>query len=468
MTIWEPQITAGNGPRYVAIANAIARDVESGVLPEGTQLPTHRELAERLGVTVGTVTRGYAEAERRGLTVGEVGRGTFVRARRDPEDFGWRDAAHTGSETGVIDLSLACPWVPPDGEEGRLLAQTLEQIARSRDLDELMVYNPTTALPRHRAIAAEWIGAMGLETSPERIVVTNGAQHAMTVVLATLLRPGDTLMTAELTYPGLKALGQMLGLRLHGVAMDEEGIVPEALDKACDGAPARALYVVPTIQNPTSATMSESRRRDIADVARKHGLVVVEDEIHVALHQTRLPPLAVFAPERTLHITTLCKWATFGLRIGFIAAPDRVVERLRSGVRSSLWMPAPLMTEVATRWIADGTADRLGERKLVELTARHALVREILGSRFEVLTDPRSLHLWLPLPAPLRSDECVAQARQRGVWIAGAEAFTIGRDVPHAVRVSIAAVPHRAELRRGLEILAEVLDGAADPCTQIL
>ena len=419
-------------------------------------------------MTVGTVTRGYAEAERRGLTAGEVGRGTFVRSRPEPEDFGWREAAHVGRDDGVVDMSLACPWLPPDGEEGRLLGQTLEQISRSPGLDELLVYNPDTAPLRQRAIAAEWISSLGVPTSPDRVVVTNGAQHAMTVILATLLRPGETLLTAALTYPGLKSVAQMLGLTLEGVAMDEEGIVPEALAAACERVSARALYCVPTMQNPTSATMSVGRRRAVAEVAQKHGLIVIEDQIHVAPHHDRLPPVASFAPDRTLHISTLCKWATFGLRIGFIAAPERVIDRLRSGVRSSLWMPAPLMTEVATRWLTDGTAEHLGNRKLEELAARHEIVEEVFGGRFRVRSDPRSLHLWIELPEPLRSDECVAQARQRGVWLAGAEAFAVGREVPHAVRVSIATVPDRAELRRGLEILAEILDGHAEPCIQIL
>jgi DNA-binding transcriptional MocR family regulator len=468
MTMWTPEIVSGDIPRYAAIADAIARGVERGELQDGSKLPTHRELAERLGVTVGTVTRGYAEAERRGLTVGEVGRGTFVRSRREPEDFGWRDAARPGLAKGEIDLSLACPWIPPDGEEGRVLARTLEEISKGQRLDELMAYESTTALARHRAVAAEWVSGMGLGVRPDQIVVTNGAQHAMTVVLATLLRSGDTLLTAELTYPGLKSVALMLGLDLRGVAMDDQGIVPEALDAACREHGARAVYCVPTIQNPTSATMSEERREAVARVAVEHGLIVVEDEIHVAPDPERLRPLAAFAPEQTLHITTLCKWATFGLRIGFVAAPGRVVERLRSGVRSSLWMPAPLMAEIATRWIADGTADRLGRRKLEELRARHQLVREVFRGRFEVRTDPRSLHLWVPLPEPLRYDECVTQARQRGVHVAGADAFAVGRDVPHAIRVSIASVPNRDELRRGLEVLAEILEGHAHPVAQIL
>jgi DNA-binding transcriptional MocR family regulator len=466
MTMWMPDLEVGR-PRYLAIADAIARDVAAGSLPEGARLPTHRKLADALGVTVGTVTRGYAEAERRGLTTGEVGRGTFVR-QADVEDFGWADAA-TREETraSVIDMSLACPWVPPDGTEGRMLADSLSRIAQSRSLDELMVYYPSSALLRHRTVAADWLRRLGVDVTPEQVVVTNGAQHAMTVILAALVRPGGTLVTEELTYPGLKSVAQMLGLQVRGVPLDGEGIVPDALDEACTESPAQALYCVPTIQNPTGATMSETRRRDIAQVARKHGLIIVEDEIHVALSDERLPPIASFAPERTLHITTLCKWVTFGLRIGFVAAPDRAVERIRSGVRSSLWMPAPLMAELATRWIVDGTAEKLAAHKRAELEARHAIVHDVLaGHRID--SDPRSLHLWVHLPEPLRSDECVARARQRGVLIAGAEAFTVGRDVPHAVRVSIASVPRREDVRRGLEVLAAILDGASDPVAQIL
>jgi len=468
MTFWKPDLGELSGPRYMAIADAIARDIASGVLPDGTQLPTHRDLAEYLGVTVGTVTRGYGEAERRGLIVGEVGRGTFVRAAAERPGFHWPDAARERGAAGVVDMSLALPWLPPDGEEGRLMAATLAEIAAGgRPLDELMTYNPATALRRHREIAARWIGAQGHDVDPGQIVVTNGAQHAIIVILAALLQPGDTLLTAELTYPGVKAVAQMLGLQARGVALDEEGIVPEALDAACREQPARALYVVPTVQNPTGVTMSEERRRRIAEVAAGHGLLILEDEIHVAMRQEPITPIACFAPERTLHITTLCKWATFGLRVGFVAAPEALVERIRSAVRSSLWMTAPLMVEVAARWIEDGTAERLARRKLQELEARYRIVEEVLGSA-DYDINPRSLHIWLRLPDGVRSDEFVDRARQRGVRVAGAEAFAVGREVPAAVRVAIAAVPERDELRRGLEILAELLAGDLDPCVHIV
>jgi DNA-binding transcriptional MocR family regulator len=468
MTIWSPRLGESDGPIYVAIADAIARDITEGVLPRGTRLPTHRDLALRLGVTVGTVSRGYAEAERRGLTVGEVGRGTFVRGAKDSDDFGWGDLVLPREDPDVVDMSLACPWIPPDGRDGRELARTLTEIAEARPLDDLLRYDAMSAQDRHRAAAAAWIARTGLETTPDRVVVTGGAQHAMTVILASLLRPGDTLLTGELTYAGLRSVAQMLGLRLRGVALDEHGIVPEHLDRVCDDARPQALYCVPTIQNPTGVTMPADRRQALAAVARKHGLIILEDEIHVAHDEVRIPPIAEYAPERTIHITTLSKWVTFGLRVGFVVAPERALGRIRSGVRSTMWMTPPLMVEVATRWLSDGTAERMAGHKLEELEARHELAREVLGEWYPECTHPHSLHLWVRLPDTLRSDECVEQARQRGVLLAGAEAFTVGREIPAAVRVSIAAVPERALLRRGLQVLKDILDEGPCCALQIL
>lgn len=465
MTMWTPALQKDR-PRYLAIAEAIERDIAAGTLSEGEQLPTHRDLADRLGVTVGTVTRGYAEAGRRGLTTGEVGRGTFVK-RSEPEEFGWRDAAQSPG-AGVIDMSLALPWVPPDGSDGVELARTLQEMAEVRQLDELLKYSPQTAMSRHRAAAAAWIGRLGVELSADRIVVTSGAQHAMTVILASFMGPGDELATADLTYPGLRAAARMLGIPIRGIGMDGEGIIPEALDEACASGRITALYCVPTLQNPTAVTMSEARRAAIAEVARSHRLLILEDEIHVSFPDHVASPVAAHAPERTLLITTLSKWAAFGLRVGFVAAPERLVERLQSAVRSSLWQTAPLMTEVAVRWITDGTAERMARLKLAELAERHRIAREVFGGQFDLQTDPTALHLWVHLPEPQRSDECVAQAKQRGVLIAGAEAFAVGRTVPPAVRVSIAQTPHREDLRRGLEILRDIFAGRSEPYAQIL
>ena len=465
MTIWRPNIEEGASPLYLAIADAIQNDVEAGVLSVGTRLPTHRDLADYVGVTVGTVSRGYAEAERRGLTSGEVGRGTFVRGH-DIEGHGWNAAPR--SEAGaVIDMSLATPWSIP--AEGELLATTLRQIAEEPGLNDLLRYEPETASLSQRTAAASWITRNGMPAKAERTIVTVGAQHAMTVLFSTLLRPGDTVLAGELTYPGMKGIAQMLGLRIRGVPMDEEGLLPDALEVACRESSPKALYCVPTIQNPTCAIMSQERRHEVARVAQAHDLLIVEDDVHGFSLEDAPRPLSLAAPERSIHLSTISKSVTFGLRTGFIVAPDPLVERIRAGVRSTVWMPAPLTTEVTARWLTDGTADHIAAVKREEVRARNALVREVLGTRYDLVGHEAALHFWLRLPEPWRSDECVAQAKQRGVLVAGAEAFAVGRrNVPHAVRVCIGSVPHRDDLRRGLEILGEVLEGCCDPCANIL
>ena len=465
MTIWLPQIEKGATPLYQAIADALQQDLELGVLSIGARLPTHRSLAEYLGVTVGTVSRAYAEAERRGLTAGEVGRGTFVRGEK-VEDHGWA-AASTSEAGGVIDLSLATPWSIPG--EGDLLANTLRQMADEPQLGSLLHYDPESASLSQRAAAAAWITRNGMPATAEQTIVTVGVQHAMTVLFSTLLRPGDTVLTEELTYPGMKGMAQMLGLRLRGVAMDEEGLRPDALEAACRESSPKALYCVPTIQNPTCAVMSQERRHEIARVARMHDLLIVEDDVHAFLLAHPPKALSVAAPERSIHLSALSKSVTFGLRTGFIVAPNPIVERIRAGVRSTIWMPSPLTTELTTRWLADGTADHIAATKRNEVRARNALAREVLGSRYDLSGHEAALHFWLRLPEPWRSDECVAQARQRGVLVAGADAFAVGRrGVPHAVRVCMGSVPRREDLRHGLEILGEVLEGHSDTYANIL
>ncbi len=463
MTIYRPYLQTNGEPRYIALADAIARDIEAGVLAPGDQLPTHRDLATRLGVSIGTVTRGYAEAERRGLISGEVGRGTFVRAA-DPAD-GWGGA---GRESGVIDLSLALPWTLGE-EEGRLLAETLQAVTREADMVELLQYQPGSATPRHRMQAASWLVQGGVPAQPETVVLTAGAQHALTVVLATFLRPGDTLAVEELTYPGVKALAQMLGLRLRGIALDGEGLVPESLDRICREGPVRALYCVPTAQNPTSVTMSEERRRRIIEVAQAHDLLVIEDDVHGMLVDTERTPLAAMAPERTVHIATVSKALAFGLRTALVAMPETMVDRMLVGVRSTMWMVPPLMVDVTLRWLNDEHALALARRKREEMAERQALVEAMLGSRCTVTSAPGAIHAWVQLPEPWRSDELVAHARQRDVLVAGAEAFLVGRGpVPHAVRLAVGTVRDRAELRSALQVLDDVLAGATSPLASIV
>ncbi|MBX6321736.1 MAG: PLP-dependent aminotransferase family protein, partial [Rhodospirillaceae bacterium] len=293
MTMWVPQLSGRSGPRYVAIAEALAEDVRGGRLRPGDRLPTHRELAYRLGVTVGTVTRAYAEAERRGLVRGEVGRGTYVLG--PPAAMPWQ-AARGRTEAAPpasIDLSTNIAW-PGDAEAD--LARTLARLAEG-DLAGLLGYQPAGALPAHRAAAAAWIALeRGMPVAPEQVLVTGGGQQAMAVALTALARPGDLVLTEQLTYPGMRVLANRLHLRLQGVAMDEDGLIPEAFAAACRAGAPRVLYCMPSVQNPTGALMPEARRRAIAEIALDHDVAIVEDDVYGFLAPDGPAPLSVHAP----------------------------------------------------------------------------------------------------------------------------------------------------------------------------
>jgi DNA-binding transcriptional MocR family regulator len=374
VTSWAPEIDGRDGPRYVALAEALADDVASGRLSAGQRLPTHRDLADRLGVTVGTISRAYAEAARRGLVSGEVGRGTFVRGRVAPaEAFILRNQR----EPGVIDLGQNHPPPRVDASLRAAFEPALVALARRDDAGGLFEYPRDGGGEADRAAGAAWLGRVGLLARAENVLVSSGSQHGITTVLGTLLTPGDLLLTEELTYAGLKSVASLLHLRLRGLPMDGEGVLPDALDQACRAGSPRAVYLVPTVHNPTVATMSERRRLEIVEVARRHGVAIVEDDIHALLPEDRPRPIASFAPELTYYLMSTSKTIAAGLRVSYILAPDGMFARLAATLRAIAWGASPFMAALATSWIEDGTADALVADRRRRAPARQERAAEL-------------------------------------------------------------------------------------------
>lgn len=450
MTIWSPTL-AYAGPRYRALVEALAQDIAEGRLPAGTRLPPQRDLAYRLGVTVGTVSRAYALAAQRGLVSGEVGRGTFVLAAAP---VGRANRVSDGAED-AIKLTINAP---PDPYYRTVLAERLAELAaRSGTTFDFWGYTPKAGLLEHRAAGASWIGGVGVEAAPERTLLTGGAHQAIVVAFAALARPGDRVLIEALAYSGVCHVAERCGVRLHGLAMDDEGLLPEALAAACRADGARLLFVNPTAHNPTTGTMSVARREAIVALARRHDLIVIEDDVYGRLPEERLPPLAALAPERTVYIGSASKSVAPGLRLGVLLSPPQLVQRLADAQHDLFLTCPPLMAELFTQLIRDGTAEQLAARQRQEAMVRQRLAREVLGARAHA-AQPTSYHLWLPLPPPWRTAEFIEHVSERGVLVDPATAFAVDRArAPHAVRVSLSAAASHDRLRRGLQVLAEAL-----------
>jgi DNA-binding transcriptional MocR family regulator len=463
--MWRPDLKAFAGPRYLAIVSAIAEDVERGNLKAGDQMPTHRDLAGVLGVTTGTITRAYSEAAKRGLLVGETGRGTFVRASLFQDAF---PGPPSSEDDELIDMSLNIPPLSVGDPLGQALSNALARLAERPGLSALMSYQLAVGLERHRAAGAAWVARFGLKTDAQQVLICTGALHAMTVVFSTLTKPGDSVFTESLTYPGMKNLAHLLRLRLKGLPTDAEGIIPEAFDEACRHDSAKILYTIPTLQNPLGMIMPEARRRRLAAIAVAHNVAIIEDDVHSFMLSSPPPPVSSFAPESSYYIQSTSKSIAPGMRIGYLVAPERMVEPLATSLRATVWMAAPLMAEIASEWMRDGTADRLIEQKRSEASARQSMAREALAG-FQFDAHPLSFHLWLHLPEPWRSNEFAAQLQRRGVVVTAAEAFVPGREEsPHAVRVCVGAPRSRAQLEKGLRIVRTVLQETPDPCLSIV
>lgn len=455
--IWKPRIDQGERPRYQAIVSALAADLRAGRLRGGDRLPAQRSLALALGVNLTTVMRAIAEARRLGLVVGLHGRGTFVQSAR-------RGLA-TGelADSVLIDLTSNLPpedWADRDrGRPGlakRLVAEVAE-LGRGQAARGWLRYAPRGGSPADRHAGQAWLARRGVQMDVERVVVTGGADHALFLALLALTQPGDTILTEDLTYPGLRAMAAMLGRSVAPVRSDTHGLDPDDVRTVCRARKPVLLFCTPTLQNPTTAILSPSRRKALASVAQEHGLVILEDDVYGALVGTGPAPIATLAPDLTVYLTSLSKCLAPGLRVGYVAtASDALAAKLSAIARATTWSPPALTSTVAARWIQDGTADSALTVIRREIETRHGFaVRALVGYRLQ--SHPAAPHLWLSLPRGWSRAAFVERARGNGVAVLASDVFATTTAAPEAVRVCLGAASDAQEARRAAMILAMTL-----------
>ncbi len=452
---WYPLALAEGRPVYRAIVDALAADVRSGVLPAGTRLPTQRRLATLLGVTPGTVARAYSEAERRRLVQGEVGRGTFILDRDGGALSGL--ATDMGGK-GSLDLGLNHPPVHPGSVVERALAETLTRFGGRLDLDALLDIDAPRGSLVHREAVLPWIRRVLPDASADQLIICSGAQHALTVALTELTEPGDRLAVEAYSYPGLMQVARKQHLELVPIAIDEYGLDPVALAQALKAGPLRALYCIPTMQNPTCAVMPPARRLEIAALALEHGLPVIEDDVYGPLSEQPLQPIAAHLPELGYYVTNTSKSLAPGLRVGFLHAPAARISELETVVKENCWMVPPLMVEIVAAWITDGTADLILEQRRKEAAERQELAARVL-SGYSLQRHRNGFHAWLSLPRPWTAAAFSSAASALGVHLAPTAAFdaTPGAAEEH-VRLCVGKESRIERLSQALETLRGLLE----------
>lgn len=445
MIYWTPRFSSKVKTKYMQIVEALAEDIENGLLIDGTRLPSQRQIAKALAIDLTTVTRALNEAASRGLIEAKRGDGTHVRQTSQQQEGA---QAHS-------DLDLSMNSAPQPAYLNKKFAQIL---------NDLLLNKPGLSLgyqdySQHDLYAASlWLKPrLGL-IEKERIVIAAGAQNALFSLCNLLFKPDSLICAGEFTYPGLKAIAANQRLRLKPLATDDEGIIPAAFSELCKQEAPAGIYLIPTLDNPTTAIMSDVRREEIIAIARQFEVKIIEDDPYSALVKHAPEAFVVKAPERTWHISTLSKSLSPSLRVAYVISPGlQEREQLAMMLRTTSLMPSPLTLALATTLINTGEADKILATISKEIELRQLIAKKILAE-YSFNAYPTGHHLWLFLPNHLLARDFAAYASKFGLAIVPSYLFAIDETNPvNAVRISLGAAATEALVKKSLQLLVELM-----------
>ena len=420
--------------RYKAVVDRYAQAIRSGQLPAGSRLPTHRTLAAGERISLATATRIYRELEEMGLVSGETGRGTFVRDLSLPPGHGVDQQVVAAD---VVDLNFNYPSLP---EQGDALREALRQLAMAGDIDSHLRYQPHAGRLAEREIIARHLTCQHFAPDAENVLIVNGAQHGLAVTVMGLLRPGDVVAVDALTYSGFKVLAALYHLELAAIPCRPEGPDLQALHTLCQQRRVRAVYTMPTLHNPLGWVLNTGQRQALADLARQHDLLIIEDAAYARLVSCPPPPVISYAPERTVYVTGFSKNIATGLRVGVVISPPRYRPEIERAIRATTWNTPTLISSLICAWIEDGTVARFEMQKRQDARQRQQEAREVLCG-LPVVSHPDSYFVWLPLGEESRADRLANALMERRISVSTAEPFCVSATIPQALRIALGSVP---------------------------
>lgn len=462
MTNWLPDVTRGSGPVYLRLADSIESAIASGTLPAGSKLPPQRNLAYDIGVTIGTIGRAYALVHERGLVAGEVGRGTYVLDRTETAPGNQADTltiALGGTRTidAPPDKVRFDTTAAPDLGQGKIIGRILAEIGEQH-LSEISSYSRIFPKNWYEA-GRRWLARNDWMPEAGNIVPTLGAHAAAIAVISAVSSPGDKIVFENLSYTQVSRSARILGRRTITVDSDENGIIPDDFERLCLQQHPKLAFLMPTAHNPTLATMPHERRAKVAEIARRHGVWLIEDDLYGGMTGDENPLLSSLAPDRTFLISGLSKAVAAGVRGGWVACPPHFAQRIKVTHKMITGGLPFILAEACARLVLSGQAHEIRKACISELSIREQISLEKLNG-FDFVSHPHVPFLWLKLPDPWLSGTFKNAAFRDGVLIDDEDEFKAARTdkVYHRVRISFSSPKSREELVAGIMTLRRLLE----------
>jgi DNA-binding transcriptional MocR family regulator len=455
-TSWAPDLSQFPGPKYLGLSRALRDAIRGGDLPPNTQLPTVRDLAWRLHLTPGTVARAYQMATQEGLLAATVGRGTFVAAqspRLGPTQALYTERL-TGGSTGLVDLRP--PQVPEVGQSQAFRAALLDMAGQTDsgwlDYTSQMGEGPL------RAEIVTWMGDRILgPIGPEDVALTHGGQNAISLIFDCCLRgERPVVLIEELAYPGFRYAARAARAEVVPVEIDDQGVMPEALEAACRRHGAQVLCLTTEAQNPTTGRMPVKRRQEIAEIARRYDLQVLEDDCY-SVAETTIPSLRALAPERVWLVGSVSKTISAALRFGYVICPAGMGEAGRLTAQHGFFALSRPVADLMLHLFTSGAAAAIKMQVQTEFAVRLQILVNLLGA-YDLGWQQGVPFVWLRLPLGWRASTFIRMAQAQGVLVRSADEYAlVHARAPNAVRIAISGSLPRGDFEAAVKTLAGLL-----------
>lgn len=478
--------SSSSEPVYRRIALEVRGAILDGRLAPGTRLPATRDLARQLGVNRNTVVAAYDALVGERWVTSHTGRGTFV-ADRDavesgdafdgsPDDTlrsGFSRAVEHGAIGGLQSIyrlaisdegiSFVGSYPAQDLMPVKSFASSMQAVLE-RDGASILGYGPTAGAPGLRETITQTMRAAGsTSATPERTLITSGAQQAIELVFRTFVEREDAVVIEDPTYTGALSVLNSLGARIVGVPVDDEGIRPDVLDVALGRHRPKLLYVQPTFHNPTTSVMGRRRRRDIVELCRRHRCLIVEDDWAGDLRLAGESVSTLHAMDggsNVVYLSTFSKVLMPGLRVGWAVAPDAVMERLVELKRLQDCGTSPLIQAALDHFLRSGGLATHLQTTLPAYRARRDAMLDALTRHFpkeaEFSSPSGGLFIWVTLPPSFDCRGLFAAARRRGVLYSQGDLFHGDGSGHNNLRLTYSAADPAA-IEEGVSILGKLI-----------
>lgn len=443
---WKPNKALLKFPIYISLAELLEQDILSGRLPPKTKLPPQRELADFLDVNLSTITRAFKLCETKGLIYAAVGSGTYVSPNAALPNPDIQEIAE------YIDLGLIKPYY----QFNSIVADTTRTILQGPKSDKLFEFSFTLGTTHHKQVAQKWLTNFQITVAMEDIILTSGTQNALAIALLSLFRSGDKIATDSYTYSNFITLAKQLNIQLIPIEDDEQGMLPEELEKQSKLHDIKGIYLMPSCTNPTGVTMPLERRKDISKIIRNQNMILIEDDTYGFIIDDKVSPMAALIPAHTIYLHGISKSLSAGLRIAYLVFPHGF-QKTFLNTANNINLKIPLLNaEIASELIESGAAREIINKKCMLSEERNRLYADYFPEWNH--SNPYSFFQWLPLPIGCNGYNFEVQAKNHGVKVLCSDRFAVGNTAQFsAIRIATCSPRTMVELENGLKIIQTLI-----------